>query len=58
MPPFWNPFVHEAPIVLCLDFPLRYGNKIFKTALEVMSESAPDVEDLDQWHELFEIRNL
>ncbi|MFA5986521.1 MAG: hypothetical protein WC819_04225 [Parcubacteria group bacterium] len=32
-------------------FPLRYGSQMFKTALEVMSEPTPDVEDLDEWHE-------
>ncbi|HAM88470.1 MAG: hypothetical protein US83_C0004G0084 [Candidatus Falkowbacteria bacterium GW2011_GWC2_38_22] len=32
-------------------FSLRYGSQMFKTALEVMSEPAPDVDDLDEWHE-------
>lgn len=32
-------------------FPLRYKNEMFKTALEVMSESQPSDDDLMEWHE-------
>jgi hypothetical protein len=32
-------------------FPLRYGNQMFKTALEVMSEPVPDEDGLEEWHE-------
>jgi len=32
-------------------FPMRYNDKMFKTALEVMSEPMPADDDLAQWHE-------
>ncbi len=30
---------------------LRYGSRIFKTALAEMSGPAPEIDDLDEWHE-------
>ncbi len=33
------------------EFPLRYKDKMFQTALEVMSEPMPADDELDEWHE-------
>jgi hypothetical protein len=33
------------------EFPLKYGNKLFKTSVNQLSESYPDEDDLDKIHE-------
>jgi hypothetical protein len=44
-------FVDKDGNSIYKNFPLRYGKQMFKTAVEVMAELTPNVNDLDEWHE-------